>query len=102
MFDFPSLLIAQARIIGDVMFPQEWKKEHPNYISYLQSSEKSINPKAVQLQSRAVVDWKGTCDRLSNMSKQTLVIVGKDDVFVPPANSLMLAEKIPGAWLAQI
>jgi len=36
------------------------------------------------------------------MSKQTLVIVGKDDVFVPPANSLMLAEKIPGAWLAQI
>lgn len=25
-----------------------------------------------------------------------------DDIIRPPANSLMLAEKIPGAWLVQI
>jgi pimeloyl-ACP methyl ester carboxylesterase len=31
-----------------------------------------------------------------------LVITGTDDIVRPPANSIMLAEKIPGAWLVQI
>jgi len=59
MFDFPSLLIAQARIIGDVMFPQEWKKEHPNYISYLQSSEKSINARLFNFKAGQLWIGKG-------------------------------------------
>ncbi|MDQ3851904.1 MAG: alpha/beta hydrolase [Thermoproteota archaeon] len=36
------------------------------------------------------------------MTKPTLVITGTDDIVRPLANSLMLAEKIPGAWLVQI
>jgi pimeloyl-ACP methyl ester carboxylesterase len=84
------------------MFLQEWKKEHPDYLSYLPPSGEPINPKTVQLQSQAVVDWKGTCDRLPNISKPTLVIDGTDDIFVPPANSKMIAQKIPGTWLVQI
>ncbi|HYT45571.1 MAG TPA: alpha/beta hydrolase [Methylomirabilota bacterium] len=36
------------------------------------------------------------------MSKPTLVITGTEDVAVPAANSLILAQKIPGAWLVQI
>jgi pimeloyl-ACP methyl ester carboxylesterase len=31
-----------------------------------------------------------------------LVIAGTEDVAVPAANSLNLAQKIPGAWLVQI
>jgi pimeloyl-ACP methyl ester carboxylesterase len=31
-----------------------------------------------------------------------LVVTGTDDIVRPPANSIMLAEKIPGAWLVQI
>jgi pimeloyl-ACP methyl ester carboxylesterase len=58
--------------------------------------------KAVQLEAEAMGSWKGTCDRLSSISKPTLVIVGTDDVVIPPANSIMLVEKIPGAWLVQI
>jgi pimeloyl-ACP methyl ester carboxylesterase len=30
------------------------------------------------------------------------LITGTDDVISPPANSVNLAEKIPGAWLVQI
>jgi len=84
------------------MFPQEWKKEHPNYLSYLPLPREPISPKTVQLQSQAVGSWKGTCDRLSNITKPTLVIVGTDDVVTLPANSKMIAERIPGAWLVQI
>jgi len=31
-----------------------------------------------------------------------LVITGTEDVAVPAPNSLILAQKIPGAWLVQI
>ena len=32
----------------------------------------------------------------------TLVVTGTEDVAVPAANSLIIAQKIPGAWLVQI
>jgi pimeloyl-ACP methyl ester carboxylesterase len=31
-----------------------------------------------------------------------LIIAGTEDVAVPAANSLILVQKIPGAWLVQI
>jgi pimeloyl-ACP methyl ester carboxylesterase len=33
------------------------------------------------------------------MAAPTLVVHGEQDVFVPPANALVLAERIPGAQL---
>ena len=47
-------------------------------------------------------NWSGICDDLSKISNPTLIITGTDDVVVPSANSLIIAAKIPGAWLVQI
>jgi pimeloyl-ACP methyl ester carboxylesterase len=47
-------------------------------------------------------NWKGTCDILPSLTKPTLIITGTDDVTSPAPNSLILAQKIPGAWLVQI
>lgn len=58
--------------------------------------------KAIQLEGQAVNSWAGSCDRLSNINKPTLVIVETDDPVIPPSYSLPLAQKIPGAWLVQI
>jgi hypothetical protein len=43
--------IDEARIIADIMFPQEWKKEHPNYLSYLPlpKAQRLFNFKAKRL-----------------------------------------------------
>jgi 3-oxoadipate enol-lactonase len=38
-------------------------------------------------------------ERLSQIAAPTLVVHGEQDVFVPPANALVLAERIPGAQL---
>jgi len=98
---FAATPIEQAKIVADMIFPQQWKKEHPNYLSHM-----PIVPipslRAIQLEGQAISSWRGTCDKLSIISKPTLVIVGTDDIIVPPAYSLPLAEKIPGAWLVQI
>ena len=47
-------------------------------------------------------NWNGICDDLTKISIPTLVITGTDDVSVASANSLIIAGKIPGAWLVQI
>jgi pimeloyl-ACP methyl ester carboxylesterase len=51
-----------------------------------------------------MVSWitQGICNALSKITHPTLVIVGTDDIWIPAANSLMILENIPGAWLVQI
>jgi len=85
-----------------IMFPKEWLKENAGYVQKVFSVMTPVSKENIQHQGEAWSNWKGTCDRLSNINKPTLVIVGTDDVIRPPANSLILAEKIPGAWLVQI
>jgi pimeloyl-ACP methyl ester carboxylesterase len=47
-------------------------------------------------------NWSGVCDGLTKISIPTLIITGTDDTNVPTQNSLIIAGKIPGAWLIQI
>src|SRR5215212_4484129 len=48
-------------------------------------------------------NWSGACDELAKLDKPTLVITGTDDnKYAPHVNSLVIAGKIPGAWLVQI
>jgi pimeloyl-ACP methyl ester carboxylesterase len=48
-------------------------------------------------------NWNGACDELAKIAKPTLVITGTDDNdYQPHRNSLIIAGKIPGAWLIQI
>jgi pimeloyl-ACP methyl ester carboxylesterase len=54
----------------------------------------------VERQYQAVQAWAGTCDRLDQIRRPTFVVTGAADAATPPANSLMLAERIPDAWLA--
>lgn len=86
------------------MFPPEWSNANPNYQNYIPLSEDSVPPEIIQRQENAIIDWftTGTCNALSNVTQPTLVIVGTDDIWTPAANSLMIAEKVPAAWLIQI
>ncbi|HWE08496.1 MAG TPA: alpha/beta fold hydrolase [Solirubrobacteraceae bacterium] len=47
----------------------------------------------------AAVATHDAYERLNQVAAPTLVVHGEDDVFVPPANALVLAEKVPGAQL---
>jgi pimeloyl-ACP methyl ester carboxylesterase len=90
--------------ITSTMFPPEWFKANPNYQNYIPHSKESAPPEIIQRQENAIISWftKGTCEDLSNIIQPTLLVVGTDDIWTPPANSLMIAEKIPAAWLVQI
>jgi 3-oxoadipate enol-lactonase len=51
------------------------------------------------LHQAAVVAAHDAYERLNQMAAPTLVVHGEQDVFVPPANALVLAERIPGSQL---
>ena len=70
-------------------------------------SKEIVSPDTLKQQFNIVEDWfatnwGGLCGQLSNISVPTLVITGTEDIAAPAANSLIIAQKIPGAWLVQI
>jgi len=89
-----------------VTFPLSWIKSHAKNISIPQSKE-IVLPDTKKQQFNIVEDWfapnwSGVCNQLSKVTIPTLVVTGTQDIAVPAANSLIIAQKIPGAWLVQI
>ena len=62
----------------------------------------TISNQTLSHQLKAIVNWAGICNKLTNITQPTLVIVGTKDIATPPANSLQIMEQIPGAWLVQM
>ena len=90
-----------------------WIKLHPESVDIpenitFQQMKPGLSPETLNNQNNAgfaweATNWNGACDALAKIAKPTLVITGTDDnLYVPHANSLVIASKVPGAWLVQI
>jgi pimeloyl-ACP methyl ester carboxylesterase len=87
-----------------------WLKLHPNSLENIPTAEdvlSAISPNTMKQQfiigeDWMATNWDGICDELTKISNPTLIITGTHDNNVPTPNSLIIAEKIPGAWLVQI
>jgi pimeloyl-ACP methyl ester carboxylesterase len=88
-----------------------WIRLHPESLKNSPTPQKvfsSVSPNTIRGQVNAglgweATNWNGVCDELAKIAKPTLIITGTDDnLYQPHGNSLILAEKIPGAWLVQI
>ena len=77
-------------------------------ITSLQQLKPGLPPEIANNQNNVghcweATNWSGACESLAKLAKPTLVITGTDDnYYVPHGNALILAGKIPGAWLVQI
>jgi pimeloyl-ACP methyl ester carboxylesterase len=88
-----------------LLFTHEWIKTHPNYLSSIPRSKEIVPETTLKLQLLAFTKWlplSDTCDQLAMLSKPALIIAGTEDMALPPGNSLIIAGKIPSAWLVQI
>ena len=85
-----------------VLFPEQWRHDNPNFLYDLPKSSEQTTINTLNKQTEAITNWTGTCNRLGNITQPTMVLVGTDDVLTSPANSILITEKIPGAWLIQI
>jgi pimeloyl-ACP methyl ester carboxylesterase len=90
------------RVIA-VLVPDEWSRRHgADLRSILLRPPAPPTAKALAAQRLALDTWPGTAGRLSQLGVPTLVLTGTADEVVPPRNALLLAQGIPGAWLAQL
>jgi pimeloyl-ACP methyl ester carboxylesterase len=85
-----------------LLFPDLWRMDNPNYLEKLPKTAEVIPSETLDLQTEAILNWAGVCEKLNIITQPTLVIVGTDDVFTPSSNSLLIAEKINGSRLVQI
>jgi len=90
-----------------------WIKLHPESLDIpanmtIQQMKPGLPPDTMNNQNNVghswtATNWSGVCDELAKIAKPTLVIAGTDDnLYVPHANALIIAGKIPGTWLVQI
>ena len=102
--------ISNMRTLASLGQGPGWMKAHPNafqsvperlnFSEMIKISGTPLN--TVKQQIGASHAWSGVCDKLTGVSSPTLIITGTDDINVPAANSLIIAGKIPGAWLVHI
>src|SRR5207249_4948452 len=90
-----------AQILG-VLLPAEWIAQNQAYLRSVASRprERSLG-ESIARQEQAMARWPGDCERLPQLHAPTLVVAGTLDEVLPPGNAVILAERIPGAWLAQ-
>jgi pimeloyl-ACP methyl ester carboxylesterase len=90
-----------------------WIKLHPESVDIpenitFQQMKPSLSSETLNNQKNAGFawvdsNWNGACDGLAKIAKPILVITGTDDnLYVPHGNSLVITNKVPGAWLVQI
>jgi pimeloyl-ACP methyl ester carboxylesterase len=90
-----------------------WVKLHPEVLDIpanftLQQATPGVPPETAEKQQKLSIweentNWSGVCDAEAKLAKPTLVITGtEDNDYVPHGNALIIAGKIPGAWLVQI
>ena len=96
--------IEKEKILANVLFPEKWMQENPNYLAKIPRNGVSINPLDARQLKAAFFSWVQTesCNKLNTIKSPTLVIVGTEDSATPAGNSLNIVQGIPGAWLVQI
>lgn len=88
--------------LASLMFPKKWRTENPNYCDLFDNPSSMVSTETILNQSRAIFSWRGTCDKLNEIAKPTLILTGAEDVLVPAINSSIIAERIRKSNLIQV
>ncbi len=90
----------QLETHGPILFAESFIRDHRDIAlaTFERAVERPTPPATYSAQVGAIMTHDAT-DGLTDVGVPTLVVTGGADVLVPPANSVLLAELIPGAEL---
>ena len=105
-----SLSAEDIKTLNVASLGSGWIKLHPESlegfenITSFQQLKPGLPPETEKNQANLVsweaTNWSGACDAEAKLAKPTLVIAGTDDNdYMPHGNALVIANKVPGAWL---
>lgn len=83
-----------------LLFTEEFIENNPDLVEIAkqQMMDNVIPPEDFARQAGAIMNFD-TCERLSQIEKQTLILAGKRDILIPPENGKILNEAIPNSKL---
>jgi pimeloyl-ACP methyl ester carboxylesterase len=92
----------QAKQTLTLLFPEEWLETHKEYFDgfleiYMRAPTTDENALRQFMACANFSDY----DRLPLIDKPTLVACGAEDILIPPENSRIIADRIPGAKLVE-
>ena len=85
-----------------LLFPASWLALHDPLRCCPEVYEPVPENEVVARQVEAFFAWTGSFSRLGNVRSPTLLITGTDDVIVPPVNSRIISDRIPGSELVEL
>jgi pimeloyl-ACP methyl ester carboxylesterase len=85
----------------ELLFPDEYRAAHPDYMRVFPIPTEEAAAEGIELQNAAIAGWAGVWSGLGGITSPMLFVTGTEDVLTPPANSVMLAERVPGSWLVR-
>jgi pimeloyl-ACP methyl ester carboxylesterase len=82
------------------LFPSKWLAANGRRVGEIFMRPLGKIPgESVARQQEAIGKWGGSRDRLAGLGTPTLLLCGKEDILVPPENSLLMAGLLPKASL---
>jgi pimeloyl-ACP methyl ester carboxylesterase len=90
-----------ANRMFSLLFPPSWLSTH-NPWDYCPEVYEITREENVARQASAFLAWTGSSGRLGNIRSQTLVVTGNEDAIIPPENSRIMSDQIPGSHLVEI
>jgi pimeloyl-ACP methyl ester carboxylesterase len=105
--DFVNNQTQDMELFLSVTFPLDWIKRNTNISDIIPPSSEIVPSTTLKKQFEInenwlSKNWSGICNQLTGITHPTMIISGTKDVAVPANNSLILTNKIPGAWLIQV
>ncbi len=85
----------------ELLYPPEYRTAHPDYARTFPIPTERASTAAIGLQDAAIATWPGVGDALPGIVAPALFVTGTEDVISPPENALLLAQDVPGSWLAR-
>jgi pimeloyl-ACP methyl ester carboxylesterase len=88
--------------ILQLMWPSDYLEANPEFVRRFRERfmVAPITGENAMRQFMAILNFS-TCDRLPEIKAPTLVAAGNKDILIPPENSRIIAERIPGAKLIE-
>jgi len=106
LVDASGTLTERGERLLPLLFPAPWlaKKSNQAYLKRTlgASPQERVPSDNVMKQGLAIAGWGGSYDRLPTITSPTLVVTGTDDVIIPPGNTAIIANRVPGAWTSYL
>jgi pimeloyl-ACP methyl ester carboxylesterase len=92
-----------SRLISLLFLPERAREIDAEFGDVVAAARAALPADVVKRQWEALEGWhqRESAADLSGISCPALVATGEDDIVIPPANAVALADAIPNAWLAR-